>query len=96
MVDIVHLGFRVDELDQVLDDGDDILARQRADRRIDVQIELLVDPVTADIAQVVTLVREEELLDHVAGRSLVGRLRSTQLAIDIHHGFFFGVTRIFL
>ena len=96
VVDIVHLGFRVDELDQVLDDGDDILARQRADRRIDVQIELLVDPVTADIAQVVTLVREEELLDHVAGRSLVGRLRSTQLAIDIHHGFFFGVTRIFL
>ena len=96
VVDIVHVGLRVDELNQVLDDGDDVLARQRADGRVDIQVQLLVDAVATYVAQIVTLVREEEFLDDVARRCLIGRLRSTQLAIDIHHGFFFGVTRIFL
>ena len=96
VVDVVHLGFRVDELDQVLDDGDDVLARKRADRRIGIHAELLVDAETAHVAQVVALVREEELLDHVARRSLIGRLRSAQLPVDVHHGLLLGVARVFL
>ncbi len=96
MVDIVDVGLGVDELDQVFDDGDDILARQRARFRIDVQIQFLVDAVTAHVAQVVTLVGEEQLLDHVARRSLIGRLGSAQLPVDINDSFLLGVAGVFL
>ena len=96
MVDIVDVGLRVNELDQVFDDGDDVLARQRADSRIDVQIQLLVDAVTAHVAQVVAFVREEKLLDNVARRRLIGRLRSAQLPVDVDHGLLLGVAGVFL
>ena len=74
MVDIVHVGLGVDQLDQVFDNGDDVLARQRANGRIGIQIQLLVDAIAAHVAQVVALVREEQLLDDVARRRLIGRL----------------------
>ena len=96
VVDVVDVGLRVDQLDQVFDDGDDVLARQRADGRIGVQIQLLVDAVTAHIAQVIAFVREEQLLDDVARRSLIGRLRSAQLPVNINHGLLLGVARVFL
>ena len=96
VVDIVHIGLRVDQLDQVFDDGDDVLPRQGSDSRIDVQVQLLVDAETAHVAQVVTLVREEELLDDVARRGLIGRLRGAQLPVDVNHGLLLGVTGVFL
>ena len=96
MVDIVDVGLRVDQLDQVFDDGDDVLARQRADSGVDIQIQLLVDAVTAHVAQVVTLVREEQLLDDVACRSLIGRLRSAQLPVNIYDSLLLGVAGVFL
>ena len=96
MVDVVHLGARVDELDEILDNGDDVLARKRADFGIDLQPQLLVDTETAHVAQIVTLVREEELLDHVARRSLIGRFGSAQLPVDVDDSLLFGVARVFL
>ena len=96
VVDVVHLGARVDELDEVLDNGDDVLARKRADFGIDLQPQLLVDTETAHVAQIVTLVREEELLDHVARRSLIGRFGSAQLPVDVDDSLLFGVARVFL
>ena len=96
VVDIVDVGLRVDQLDQVFDDGDDVLARQRADSGVDIQIQLLVDAVTANVAQVVTLVREEQLLDDVACRSLIGRLRSAQLPVNIYDSLLLGVAGVFL
>ena len=96
VVDVVDVGLRVDQLDQVFDDGDDVLARQRADGRIGVQIQLLVDAVTAHIAQVIAFVREEQLLDDVARRSLIGRLRSAQLPVNIYDSLLLGVAGVFL
>jgi len=96
VVDIVHVGLRVDQQNQVTDDGDDILPRQDPYVRRDVQIQFLVDTETPHISQVVTLVRKEQLFDHVARSRLVGRLRVTQLAVDIDDGLFFGVARVFL
>ena len=96
VVDIVDVGLRVDQLDQVFDDGDDVLSRQRADSGVDIQIQLLVDAVTAYVAQVVTLVREKQLLDDVACRSLIGRLRSAQLPVNIYDSLLLGVAGVFL
>ncbi|CDC97772.1 uncharacterized protein BN576_00508 [Alistipes sp. CAG:268] len=96
VVDIIDVGLRVDQLNQVFDDGDDVLARQRTDSRIDVQVQLLVDAVTAHVAQVVAFVREEELLDDVARRGLIGRLRGAQLSVDIDHGLLLGVAGVLL
>ena len=96
VIDIVDVGLRVDELDQVLDDGDDVLARQRADGRVDVQTQLLVDAEAAHVAQVVALVREEELLDDVARGRLIGRLRGAQLPVDVEDGLLLGVAGVLL
>ena len=96
VVDIVHVGLGVDQLDQVFDNGDDILARQRANGRIGIQIQLLVDAVAAHVAQVVALVREEQLLDDVARRRLIGRLRSAQLPVDVNDSLLLGVAGVFL
>ncbi len=96
MVDVVHVGLGVDQLDQIFDDGDDVLARQRTRLRIDVQVQLLVDAVAAHVAQVVALVREEKFLDDVARRRLIGRLRSAQLPVDVDDSLLFGVAGVFL
>ena len=71
-------------------------SRQRADLRIGVQSQLFVDAETPHVAQIVTLVREEKLFDHVARRGLVGRLRSAQLPVDVHDGLFLRIARILL
>ena len=96
VVDIVDIGFRVDQLDQVFDNGDDVLARQRANGRIGIQTQLLVDAETTHVAQVIAFVREEQLLDNVARRRLIGRLRSAQLPVDVNHGLLLGVARVLL
>ena len=96
VVDVVHVRFRVDQLNQILDDGYDVFARQRPHGRVDVQIQLLVDAVAAYVAQVVAFVREEKFLDYVACRRLIGRFRSAQLPVDVHDSFLFGVAGVFL
>ena len=96
VVDIIDISLRVDQLDQIFDNGYHILLGQDSDCGIDIQFEFFVDTVATHIAQVVTLVREEQLLDHVASRSLIGRLRVTQLAIDINHSLLLGVAGVLL
>ena len=64
MVDIVHSGVRVNKLDEILDNLYDVVLCEDANLRIGVETELLVDTVTSNLAEVVTLVREEEVLEH--------------------------------
>ena len=96
VVDIVYVSLRVDQLDQIFDDGYHILLSQDSDCGIDIQFEFFVDTVATHIAQVVTLVREEQLLDCVACSSLIGRLRVAQLAVDIYNCLLLRVTGVFL
>ena len=88
MVDIVDVGLRVDQLDQIFDDRDHILAGQHSDFVRNVEIQFFIDSETTYITQVVTFVREEEFLDDVTGSCLIGWFRVTQLAVDVNYGLF--------
>ncbi len=96
VVDIIHLGVAVDEHDEVLDNLDDILLGQYAGVLRDGHVQLAVDTVTAYLAQVITLLGEEQVLDHLARRSVIRRLGVTQLAVDIQHRLFLRLGRVFL
>ena len=87
MVDIIDGSLGVHQLDQILDNLDDVLLRQDADIHICVQVQFLVNTVTAHITQVVTLVGEEQVLDDLTGTGIIGRVSITQLTIDVEHGF---------
>ena len=96
VVDIVHLGVGVDEHDEVLDDLDYVFLSQDTCVLRDGHIELAVDTVTTYLTQVITLLGEEEVLDHLTCRSIIGRLCITELAVDIEDRLFLGLSRVFL
>ena len=85
VVDIIDISLLVDELDEVFDDRGDVLLGEDADIVGDGEVEFCVDAVTSHIAEVVTLVGEEEFLDDAAGSFLVRRFSVAELAIDIFH-----------
>ena len=95
VVDIVDFGLAAQQLDQIFDDGDDVFLSQDFDIFGDVEVKLAVDAVTADQTQVISLVREEQLLDDATGRLFIGRLSVTQLAINIFDSFLLGVAGVF-
>ena len=96
VVDIIDGSVGVHQLDKILDDLNDILLGQDTDIHIRVQTQFLIDSVTTYITQVVTLVREEEVLDHLACAGIISRISITQLAVDIVHSLLLTVTRVFL
>ena len=96
MVDIIHDRPGIDELDQELDDLDDIGIGEHPDRRIDGQGQLLVQPVAAYVAQIVTLLGEEELLDDVAGGCLIRRFGIAELFVDVVDSLDFRIGRVLL
>ena len=96
MVDIVHLGFLVDEFNQIFDDRGDVLLGQHADIVGDIKVELGIDSVATHIAQIVAFFGEEELLDDAAGSLLVWRFGVAKLTVDVLTGFLGVVSCIFL
>ena len=54
VVDIVHLGFLVDKLDQIFNDRGDVLLGQHADVVGDIKVQFGVDSVATHIAQIIT------------------------------------------
>ena len=73
MVDIIDRSLGVDELDEILDDLNDISIGQHAGLRVNRKIELLVQTVAADVAEVISLFREEELVNDIPCRALIRR-----------------------
>ena len=69
--------------DQVLDGRDDVVLGQGAGVDVDVQAELLVGLVAADLGQVVALGVEEQVLQQRLRRLLGRRLARAQLAVDV-------------
>ncbi len=96
MVDVVNVGRAVDKLNQILDNGNDILLGEDTHVHRCIKGELFVDTVTAHFTEVVTLVGEEEVLYHFACRSFIRRLGVAQLTVDVNHGFLLGVRGILL
>ena len=96
VVDVVDVSLRVDELDEVLDDVDDVLAGQDLHVHRGVQVEFLVDAVAAYFAEVVALVAEEKVLDNLAGRRIIRRLRVAELSVDELHGLLLRVGGVLL
>jgi len=81
VIDIVDLRLGIDQLDEVTGDGDDVDLGEDFGILGDFKTELLVDPVAADISEVVALVGEEKLVDDSACGLLIRRFRVTQLAV---------------
>ena len=96
MVDIINIGPGIYQLDQMFDDFDNIFFGQNSHLRFDIQIQFFIDPVTTYFSEVITFIREEKLVDNIAGCSFIRRFRITQLPVDMKHCFFFRVTRVFL
>ena len=96
VVDIVNSSIGVDELDQIFNDLDDVFLREHTHIRLYIEIQFLVDTITADIPQVVTLVREEQILEHFTCTCIICRFSITQLFVNIAHCLNLRVTLIFL
>ena len=85
MVDIIDGCLRVNQLDEILDNLDNIFLSQNSHVHIGVESQLLVDSVATYVTQVITLVREEQVLNNLACTCIIGRVGITQLAIDVEH-----------
>ena len=96
VVDIVNGSIGVDELDQIFNDLDDVLLGEHTHVRIDVEIQFLVDTIAAYITQVVTLVREEQVLEDLACTGIISRISVTQLLIDEAYSLDLRVALVFL
>ena len=96
VVDVVHIGLRVHEVDEELDDEDDVILGQGAGLLGHVDAELPVDPEPAHLTEVVALLGEEQLVDHTAGGVHVRRLCIPQLTVDVFHGLLLRVGRVLL
>ena len=80
----------------MLNDLNHVLLSERADAHVGLKSELLVQPVTSDIAKVIPLVGEEELVDSVSRGRLIGRLGVTELPVYVDYSLLFGVAGVFL
>ena len=95
VVDIINSCIRVNQLDEIADDGDDILLCKNACLRVDVETELLVDAVATYLAEVVALVREEYVLEHLACRCVISRVSVAELTVDVKHSLLLRVRGVF-
>ena len=96
VVDVVHLALGVDQFDQVLHDGDDVLLGEHLYGQRGVEPQFFVDPVTAYIAQRIAGVREEQFFDDAACGLFIRRFGVAQLPVYVFDGLLFGVGRVFL
>ena len=88
-------------LDQVSDDGRDVLAGDRPAlaRELDAEprgdrVELLVELVAADPAEVVAAEVEEQALDQLAGVVAGGRIARAELLVDLDQGLGLGAGQV--
>lgn len=63
VVDIIDSRFRIYKLYEILDDLSDIFLSEDSQIRISVEIELLVQTISTYYTEIVSLFREEQLID---------------------------------
>ena len=96
MVDIVHSGLGVDQLDQVFDDLYYVRVGEHARILRDREVQFLVEAVPSHVTEVVPLLGEEELVDDVPCSGLIRRFGIPQLLVDVVDGFRFRICRVLL
>ena len=96
VVDIVDGGLAVNQFDEIFDNLNNIFVRQHTHVHIGRKVELVVDAVATHFTQVVTLFREEKVVDDIACAGIVGGVGIAELTIDIKHGLLFRVGGVFL
>ena len=96
VVDIVDVGAGVDELYEVADNGYDILLGENLHVHARGQAELAVYAVTAHVAEVVALLREEQVEDYFTGAGIIRRLGVAELSVDILDSLLLGVRLVLL
>ncbi|MNM52042.1 hypothetical protein D3C81_631130 [compost metagenome] len=87
MVDIVHLVITVTDVDQALHDFDDVVFGQHANAGLVFTTQTAVELHPTHGRQVVTLGREEQVLEQLLGRFASGRLARTHHAVDLDQSF---------
>ncbi len=96
VVDIIHIRLVVDQLNQITDNGDDVLIGQHTRLHRNIEIQFLIDTVTTNLPKVVTLIREEKFVQSGTCCLLIRSSRALQLQIDILNSLFARVCRVFL
>ena len=96
MVDIIYFSFGIHQVDQVLHNGDDVFLGEHLLLNVYVKTQLLVHSVTPNLSQVVTLLREEKLVDDALCCLIIRRFCITQLPVNVFYRFLFGIGRILL
>ncbi len=83
VVDVVRVPATLGELQQIADDGHEVLAREDRVLGRHVDLETLIDLVAPDSPQVVPLRVEEQALERRAGGLEVGGLTGAQQRVDL-------------
>ena len=96
MVNIVNLRLLVDKLNQVLDNRGDVFLGKDTHIVGNIKPKFCVNPITSYITQIITFLREEQLLNNATCRLFVWRLGIAQLPVDILTCLFGIVGSVFL
>ena len=94
MVDIVNCCTRVDQLNKIFNDLNNIFLSQDTNINVSIKIQFLIDTITTYLTQIITLIREEQVLENLTCTCVICRISITQLTIDIVNSFLLRVTWI--
>ena len=94
VVNIINSSVWVNQANKILNNLNDIILCQYTYIHIRFQIQLLVDTVTTYLSQVITLVREEKVLEHLTCTCIISSISITQLTINIVYCLNLRVARI--
>ena len=94
MVDIINSGIGINQLDEIFYDFNNIVFSQHTGIHVCVESQLLIDTVTSYLTEVITLIREEQVLEDFTCTGIICRICIAQLAIDVVDGFFLRVAGI--
>ncbi len=96
MVNVINHRVGVNQLNEIFNDLDNVFLGQHTHIHVDVLTKFLIDAIATHLTQIISLVREEQVLEHLPCTRVIGRLRITQLTIYIVHSLSFRVAGIFL
>ena len=96
MVNIIDTCFRVNKLDQVLDNLNDIFLGQHTNTWVCVQTKLVVNTIATYFTEIITLLAEEEVENDFLSAGIIHGICITQLLVDVADGLLLAICSILL